>query len=115
MTSESIMLLGLFVFLALALTIITFVFRMTILSMISAGAWLVCTALGWVADQLLDAEMGLPVGSIAGLFLLCMIVMIASAWFLRKPKEPELPYSHTDRQRDYYRRIMTSRRRWRED
>ena len=99
-----------FVLLALALTVVTIIFRMTILSIVSALSWAVCMALGWSMDQTLDAEMQLPIGTIAGIFAVLMVVMIASVWFLRKAEQKVItPYNHTEHLRSEYWRVKRAR------
>ena len=114
MTLADVSLLFVFVLLALSLTVITFIFRRTILSIVSAGAWIICTALGWGVDQLYDESMGLPIGTVATIFAMLALVMVFSVWFLRQPQQVEPPISHIERQRDYYKRIKEARKRWNE-
>jgi len=87
MTTSLIMLLALFVFIALTLSICTFVWRRMLLSIISTLAWLICLGFGVTLDALLDPQLGLPIGSISLLFLFLVVTMLASLWFLRPEKQ----------------------------
>jgi hypothetical protein len=91
MTTETTLLFGIFVFLALGLSIMTFVFKIWVLGILAAGAWLM--NLGIIATET-TFDNGFP---FAAFFGICAIVMIASLWFLRHKDGETKPtmYSHT--------------------
>ncbi|MCJ7805208.1 hypothetical protein MUP46_01010 [Patescibacteria group bacterium] len=92
---------------ALAISALTFIYRRAVLSVLSAGAWMVLMFFAYFnLDNNMPANLGL-----VGFFLLCMVTMFGSLGFLRPKKEPILPpspYQHIqdlDEKMEFYRKM----------
>lgn len=102
--SMSFIYVGLII-MGIALSIMAFVFRKAILSVLAASAWASCMVFIYQQPNI-SSSWGL-----FGLFFFCMVAMFGSLVFLRPKKEPLLPpnpYQHIqnlDEKLEFYRKM----------